>query len=65
MLTIKDLSVSKELDMREMSAVRGALCVDVQQSLKEGFADSGFAGMIAAAAACLDLARAGVPVCPA
>ena len=25
--------------MREMSAVRGALCVDVLQSLKEGFED--------------------------
>jgi hypothetical protein len=61
-IQIKDLTVVQEIDM---SAVRGGLCVDVGQSLKEGFADSGFVGMIAAAAACLDLVNNGVPVCPA
>jgi hypothetical protein len=63
MLTIKDLTISKELDTSEMSAVRGALCVDVGESLKQGFRDSGFVGLIGAAAACLDLVNAGVPVC--
>jgi hypothetical protein len=65
MLTIRDLSVSNELDMREMSAVRGALCVDVVQAIKDGYNDSGVLGVIVAVAGCLDLASHGVPVCPA
>jgi len=63
MLKIVDLKRNDELSSSDMSAVRGALCVDVGQALKEGFEDSGFAGLIAAAAACLDLANHGVPVC--
>ena len=59
-IQIKDLTVSQEIDM---SAVRGGLCVDVGQALKEGFEDSGFAGLIAAAGACLDLINNGVPAC--
>jgi len=55
--------LAEELSSSEMSAERGGLCVDVEQSLKEGFADSGPAGMIAAAAGCLDLVLRGVPVC--
>lgn len=64
-IQIKDLTVSKEMNKSDMSAVRGGLCVDVGESLKQGFADSGFVGMIGAAAACLDLVNAGVPVCTA
>ena len=64
MLTIKDLTVSKAVDMREMSAVRGG-CLDVQQSLKDAAADSGAYGVISTAARCLDFINNGVPVCPA
>jgi len=60
-LTIKDLPCNEEIDM---SAVRGGACVDVKQSLDEGFKDSGFVGMIGAAAGCLDLiTNGGLPVC--
>ena len=64
MLTIRDLPVSKVVDRREMSTVRGGICVDVQQTLKEAAADSGAYGVIVAAASCLDLMRV-MPVCPA
>jgi hypothetical protein len=64
-IQIKDMTVSKEMNKSDMSAVRGALCVDVQQSLKEAAADSGAYGVIVAAASCLDLINHGLPVCPA
>jgi hypothetical protein len=64
MLTIRDLPVSKLVDMREMSAVRGGICVDVQQTLKEAAADSGAYGVITAAVSCFDLMKV-MPVCPA
>jgi hypothetical protein len=65
MLTINDLPVCNDLDTREMSAMRGGLCVDVVQAIKDGYKDSGVVGVIVAVAGCLDLASHGVPVCPA
>jgi hypothetical protein len=63
-IQIQNLTDSKEIDMKEMSAVRGALCVDVQQSLNEA-AKKGPVDLIAAAAECLAWTSHGVPVCPA
>jgi hypothetical protein len=65
MIKIEDMTVSKKLDVSETSAVRGGLCVDVQQSLREGAADSGPYGVIAAAVSCFDLINNGLPVCSA
>jgi hypothetical protein len=65
MLTINDLPAFSELDTREMSAVRGGLCVDMAQAIREGNKDSGVNGAIAAVASCLDLIGHRLPVCPA
>jgi hypothetical protein len=65
MWTINDLPLCNELDTREMSAVRGGLCVDIAQAVKEGNKDSGVYGAISAVASCLDLISHGVPACPA
>jgi hypothetical protein len=67
MLTIKDLSVSNALDLREMSAVRGGesnskmgtWCIDVRDTLTQDIANTGVYGVIAAAAI-IPL----VPACP-
>ena len=65
MLNINDLPACNELDTREMNAVRGGLCVDIAQAVKEGNKDSGVYGAIAAVASCLDFIGHGVPACPA
>jgi len=72
MLTIKDLSVSKELDISEMSAVRGGLiefgsgnsCLDIGATLKNTVQNEGPAQMIAVAAEIMGGQTYGKPVCP-
>jgi hypothetical protein len=58
-MIIKDLTVSKELDMSEMSAVHGGdglelgsgtVCIDVGPTLEDAAKEKGFGGVIIAAA---------------
>ncbi|MGO9996114.1 MAG: hypothetical protein ACLPTF_26910 [Steroidobacteraceae bacterium] len=49
-IQIKELTVSKEMNKSDMSAVRGGWCLDVGQTLKEAAADSGAYGVIVMAA---------------